>query len=187
MPIVADSTTLIWLAKISKLWLLKDMFALVYVSKEVFRETIEEGISKGYSDAVVIKRAIEERWIIVEDINWSDLAGYRSLGRGELSSMGFHLRGQMWAFIHEGFGHHRDFPSHARKKVPPHPRSPGPHPFLYPAVAQQGSSEGHPAHSRSLVDWPEGLVFMFLLLCWSPRASLCFRAMKNTEAQGLLQ
>jgi len=103
------------------------------------------------------------------------------------NAMGFHLRGQMWTFIHEGFGHHREFPSHARKKVPPHPHSPGPHPFLCPAVAQQGSSEGHPAHSWSLVDWPEGLVFMVLLLCRSPRASLCFRAMKNTEARGLLQ
>ena len=92
MPAVADSTTLIWLAKISKLRLLKDVFSLVYISSEVFREAVEKGISKGYSDAVVIKRAIEEGWIIVEDIDWSDLAGYRSLGSGELSSMALAMR-----------------------------------------------------------------------------------------------
>lgn len=41
---------------------------------------------------MVIKRAIEEGWIIVGDIDWSDLAGYRSLGSGELSSMALAMR-----------------------------------------------------------------------------------------------
>ena len=45
MPAVADPTTLIWLAKISELRLLKDTFSSVYISREVSKETAEKGLS----------------------------------------------------------------------------------------------------------------------------------------------
>ena len=61
----------------------------------MFKETVEKGLLKRYSDAMVIKRAIEEGWIIVKDVDWSGLVRYKSLGRGELSSMALAMRKDM--------------------------------------------------------------------------------------------
>lgn len=60
---VSDSSPLIWLSKMGKVWLLRDLFEEVLVPEEVYREVVEVGLAEGYSDALVLKDCIEEGWL----------------------------------------------------------------------------------------------------------------------------
>ena len=64
---VSNTSPLIWLAKIGKLNLLKDLFHVVLVSEEV-------GLQEGYSDALVIKDAFDQGWIKVERLDEKQIA-----------------------------------------------------------------------------------------------------------------
>ncbi len=66
---VSNTSPLIWLAKIGKLHLLKDLFNLILVSEESYKEAVEVGLQEGYSDALVIKEACDQGWIQVERLN----------------------------------------------------------------------------------------------------------------------
>ena len=65
MP-VSNASPLIYLAKIGILNYLKDFYGSVQIPQEVKKETVDRGIKGGYSDAFVIKTAIEEGWIKIE-------------------------------------------------------------------------------------------------------------------------
>jgi predicted nucleic acid-binding protein len=66
---VSNTSPLIWLAKIGKLKLLKDLFNIVLVSEESYKEAVEAGLQEGYSDALVIKEACDQGWIKVERLD----------------------------------------------------------------------------------------------------------------------
>jgi predicted nucleic acid-binding protein len=68
-PTVSNTSPLIWLAKIGKLNLLKDLFDAVLISEETYREAVEVGLKEGYSDALVIKDACDQGWITVEQLD----------------------------------------------------------------------------------------------------------------------
>lgn len=74
MPTVSNTSPLIWLSKIGKLSLLKNLFGEVIVSQETYREAVEAGLKDGYSDALVIKEACEHGWIKVETLSEEQLA-----------------------------------------------------------------------------------------------------------------
>ena len=68
-PTVSNTSPLIWLAKIGKLHLLKDLFSEVLISEESYKEAVEVGLKEGYSDALVIKEACDQGWIKVERLD----------------------------------------------------------------------------------------------------------------------
>jgi uncharacterized protein len=75
MPITVSNTSpLIWLAKIGKLNLLKDMFDIILISEETYKEAVEVGLQEGYSDALVIKDACDQGWIKVERLDEKQVA-----------------------------------------------------------------------------------------------------------------
>ena len=73
-PTVSNTSPLIWLAKIGKLTLLKDLFKAVLISEETYKEAVEIGLQEGYSDALVIKEAFDQGWIKVEQLGEKQIA-----------------------------------------------------------------------------------------------------------------
>lgn len=71
---VSNTSPLIWLAKIGKLNLLKELFGEVVISEESYKEAVEKGLEEGFSDALVIKDAYEQRWIKVKTLNKNQTA-----------------------------------------------------------------------------------------------------------------
>lgn len=63
MPVAPDSSPLMWLSKVGRLTLLKLLYGRVTIPQEVYEETIERGVAEGFSDALVIKEAMEEGWL----------------------------------------------------------------------------------------------------------------------------
>ena len=69
MPqVVSDAGPLIHLAQINKLCLLKKLFKQVIITPNVKLKAVDEGIRLDHSDAQIIGKAIEEGWVIVEDV-----------------------------------------------------------------------------------------------------------------------
>lgn len=66
--VVSNAGPLIHLAKTNLLHLLKETYRVVVIPEEVKIETVDRGIEKGASDAILIRDAINEGWIKVENI-----------------------------------------------------------------------------------------------------------------------
>jgi predicted nucleic acid-binding protein len=81
--LVSDAGPLIHLAQIDKLYLIKKIFNQVIITSNVEREAYNEGVKLGHSDAQIIGKAIEERWIIVEDVPKSIASASKRLAEGE--------------------------------------------------------------------------------------------------------
>jgi len=60
---VSNTSPLIWLSKMGKLDLLRDLFDEILIPKEVYREAVETGLQEGFSDALIIKEAVDQGWI----------------------------------------------------------------------------------------------------------------------------
>lgn len=65
--VVSDSTPLIYLAKIGRLDLLRDVFEKIRIPEAVFHEAVTQGKALNISDAFLIENAIGA-WIIVEQV-----------------------------------------------------------------------------------------------------------------------
>jgi predicted nucleic acid-binding protein len=83
-PTVSNTSPLIWLAKIGKFNLLKDLFGEVLTSEESYKEAVEVGLKEGYSDACVIKDAYNQGWIKVERLNDKQVVVCQSIMRDSL-------------------------------------------------------------------------------------------------------
>jgi len=90
MPVV-DSSPLIYLAKVGKLSLLKELYGSLKLPKSVYNEVVEVGERKGFEDAIKIKQEIgrflfvhePERATLDEVVKLLKKSGFR-LGRGEI-------------------------------------------------------------------------------------------------------
>ncbi len=71
---VSNTSPLIWLAKIGKLNLLRDLFGVILVSEETYKEAVEVGLQEGHSDALAIKDAFDQGWIKVERLDEKQVA-----------------------------------------------------------------------------------------------------------------
>lgn len=69
MPVISDSTPLIWLSKIGRISLLEKLYNEVVIPTEVYNEVITIGLKQGYSDAYVVKDCIEKGWIKVKTLD----------------------------------------------------------------------------------------------------------------------
>jgi len=81
--VVSDAGPLIHLAQINKLHLVKKLFNKVFVTPKVKREVFDEGVKLGHVDAQIVGKAIEEGWIIVEDIPENVASASKRLAEGE--------------------------------------------------------------------------------------------------------
>lgn len=63
--IVSNATPLIYLAKIGKMGLLKDVFGEVFIPEEVKVEVVDRGKKLGERDAYVVEKAIKDGWLEV--------------------------------------------------------------------------------------------------------------------------
>lgn len=66
--IVSNASPLMYLAKIGKLDLLKELFKEIIVPKEVYEEIVVEGKKEGFLDAYVVESAVNEKRIKVEEV-----------------------------------------------------------------------------------------------------------------------
>ena len=76
--VVSDSTSLIYLAKIGMLSLVKDVFEKVFIPEAVFNEAVTQGKALNISDASVIESIIGV-WIIKEQVRPEVDTEYRFL------------------------------------------------------------------------------------------------------------
>ena len=84
MPaVVSDAGPLIHLAQIDKVYLIKKIFNQVVITPKVMKEAYGEGVKLGHPDAQIIGKAMEEGWIIVEEIPESLASASRRLAEGE--------------------------------------------------------------------------------------------------------
>ena len=79
--IASDASPLICLAKVGKLYLLREIFGEVVIEEEVKQETIERGKEEGAPDALVIEDAVKEGWIKVEKVK--EEKRFRGIHKGE--------------------------------------------------------------------------------------------------------
>jgi len=59
----SDAGPLIWLGKCDILHLLKKLYSQIVIPEAVYEEAVVRGLEKGYEDAKVTKKAVEEGWI----------------------------------------------------------------------------------------------------------------------------
>ena len=69
MPIVSNSSPLIWLSKIGKISLLEHLFGEVVIPEEVYKEVDERGLNEGLSDALILKECVNQGWIKVSKLD----------------------------------------------------------------------------------------------------------------------
>jgi predicted nucleic acid-binding protein len=72
LPVISDTSPLIWLAKVGKLALLKALFDEVIIPEEVYLEAVEKGLQGGFTDAQAIKIGVNEGWIKLSKLNFKD-------------------------------------------------------------------------------------------------------------------
>ena len=68
MPVVSNSSPLIWLAKAGLLDLLREL-GEVHIPRSVYEEVVVRGLELGFGDALVVKQAVNEGWIRVVDLD----------------------------------------------------------------------------------------------------------------------
>lgn len=71
--VVSNATPLIYLAKIGRIDLLREVFGEVFIPEEVKREVVERGKQLGEKDAYVIEKAIGDGWLKVLSVEASDV------------------------------------------------------------------------------------------------------------------
>ncbi len=84
---VSNSTVLIYLAKIGKLALLKELFREVLIPKEVFKEVVINGKEQQQPDAFAVEMAIEEEWIRIVEIEALDDLDKFGIDTGEAEAI----------------------------------------------------------------------------------------------------
>jgi len=94
--IVSNATPLIYLAKTSRLYLLKKLFGEVFIPEEVRNEVVDKGKQLGERDAYIVEKAIEDGWLRVLNVQIAEtsielepgeatvLSLAKNLGRGEI-------------------------------------------------------------------------------------------------------
>ncbi|MDP7140866.1 MAG: DUF3368 domain-containing protein [Candidatus Woesearchaeota archaeon] len=85
--IACNSTVLIFLSKLDKLSLLKELFKQVLIPEEVKREVVDEGKRKNHIDAIETEKAINEGWIKVENTEIHPLLMDIGIDKGEAEAI----------------------------------------------------------------------------------------------------
>jgi len=100
--IASDASPLICLAKVGKLYLLRELFGKVVIEEEVKRETIERGKEEGAPDALVIEDAVKDGWIEVEKVE--EVKSFSGIHKGEGNTILLAKKHECLALIDEEDG-----------------------------------------------------------------------------------
>lgn len=73
MPVVSNTSPLIWLSKAGRISLLKDLFVQITVPEEVYKEAVENGLAGGFSDALATKECFDQGWIKVTTLTEAEI------------------------------------------------------------------------------------------------------------------
>jgi len=68
LPVVSNTSPLIWLSKIGRINLLRELYGEVVIPEEVYMEAVQRGL-EDFSDALVIQEGIDQGWIKVSNLN----------------------------------------------------------------------------------------------------------------------
>jgi len=102
---VSNSTPLIWLSRIGRLGLLRELFGEVHIPASVYREVVEAGLEQGYVDAHVVKQAVDEGWIVVVEVEVPEpFSSISSLHLGEAEALYHALEGGSLLLMDEAAG-----------------------------------------------------------------------------------
>ena len=97
--IVSNSSPLIYLSKIGKLSLLKELFNKIKIPKEVYNEVVLRGREGGFSDSYSVEKAVEDGWIEVISIKLDKqiekFASEIDFGEVEAISLALKLKAQL--------------------------------------------------------------------------------------------
>lgn len=88
--IVSNATPLIYLAKVGKLYLLKELFQTVLIPKSVYNEVVIEGKKRGFVDAEIVEKAVKEGWLKVVDVRTK--ITFDEIERGEAEAIELALK-----------------------------------------------------------------------------------------------
>ena len=88
--IVSNASPLIYLAKVGKLYLLKELFQIVLIPKSVYEEVVIKGKDKGFPDAEVVERAVKDGWIKVVEVQTEK--EFDEIERGEAEAIELALK-----------------------------------------------------------------------------------------------
>jgi len=89
--IVSNATTLIYLAKIGRIDLLKKVFGEVFIPEEVKIEVVNRGKQSGEKDAYLIEKAINEGWLKVSKTKIIEIPIKLELGEAAVLSLAKNL------------------------------------------------------------------------------------------------
>jgi predicted nucleic acid-binding protein len=81
--VVSDAGPLIHLAQIGKLFLLKKLFGVVFVTEKIKVEVYDEGLRLGCVDAQVVGEALADGWLRVEPVSECLAGSALKLAEGE--------------------------------------------------------------------------------------------------------
>jgi len=103
----SDAGPLIWLGKCDILHLMKKLYSKIAIPEAVYEEAVARGLEKGYEDAQVIKKVIEEGWIRVYKTSkqFTDKVDDREnklgikLGEGEREAIALALEARISLFL----------------------------------------------------------------------------------------
>lgn len=84
---IANSTPLIYLAKLGKISLLQSLFLKIYIPEAVKHEVVDQGKAQYEPDAVIVEQAIQEGWIIVKKTKPLDALQEMGIDLGELEAI----------------------------------------------------------------------------------------------------
>lgn len=79
MPIFSNTSPLIWLSKIGKITLLKNLFGEVIIPEEVYREAVERGLQERFSDALAIKECVDQGWIKISKLDEKEITNSQKM------------------------------------------------------------------------------------------------------------
>ena len=83
--IVFNTSPLLYLAKLGKLELLKDLFNIILIPEAVYEEAVING--KDYADSKIVQKAINEGWIKIKLIHVKNKEFNEELDIGELEAI----------------------------------------------------------------------------------------------------
>ena len=84
---IANSTPLIYLAKLGKIGLLRSLFPRIYIPEAVKQEVIDQGKAQYEPDAFIVEQAIQEGWIIVRKTKPLAVLQEMGIDLGELEAI----------------------------------------------------------------------------------------------------
>ena len=85
--IASNSTALVYLSKINKLFLLKELFGNIVIPEAVKREVVNQGKQGNHIDAFVVESAITEGWIKVAKVTINPLLENIGIDKGEAEAI----------------------------------------------------------------------------------------------------